>query len=83
MTYKAKMQAKNVLREGRKHVLGGLSRCRNSAPFRGWNARHTDQMQAYFEALKTSRPHLSDATLRDTRIDQLNTALEQMKQDYS
>lgn len=83
LTYKARMQAKTVLRKGRTVALEALARGRNTAPFRSWNARHTDRMQTYFETLKGYKPHLSRDDIRATRIDQLNTALDLMKQDYS
>lgn len=78
----AKGRAKSVLRTARNRGLDEVAKIRNSLLFRSWNARQTDAMVRYFETLKSTAPMLSGEAIRQTRIDQLNTAFDALKARY-
>lgn len=81
--HKVKMRARALARTARGAVLDIGAKLRDGPAFRGWNARHADRMQGYFKALCSRAPQLSAPQVRSDRIDQLNTALEKMRRDYS
>jgi succinoglycan biosynthesis protein ExoV len=82
LLYQSKYRVKKQLRSLRDYGMAKLSKARDNALARNWNAHHTDRMSAYFTQLRSQTPCLSMPNIRNEKIDKLNDALEKLRSDF-
>ncbi len=80
--YRVKQQLKGHARGIRDGLLGFARRHRDMPGVASWNNGHREAVAAYLERIAQHEGYLSNPAVREQRIDQLNTALDKLKQTY-
>jgi succinoglycan biosynthesis protein ExoV len=81
--YKVMQKVKTKAHNTRNYALEQLQQARDVPPFRSWNAEHRNELAGFMRKLANQRSLLSLDGVRERKIDQLNSALERMRKDYS
>ena len=80
--YAANISLKRKLRGYRGALFKSAGYFRDSVVFRGWNEAHREQLAKSLGQIVKSRQYLSEDSLRERKIEQLESVLYDLKSDY-
>lgn len=82
IAYHGRAKIKKAAQKTRRGALFALRRSRFPL-IASWDEAHASKLAQLLQTLSKEKPHLSDDSLRDEKIDRLNQAFENMRQDYA